>query len=68
MDVARSAFTKTEFCARNSMSRSFFYKIRKQGRGPREMLGRITADAEKDWQREREAEAAQSETSIKQST
>jgi hypothetical protein len=59
MDVGRSSFTKAEFCQRNAISIALFYKLRKQGRGPREMLGRITADAEKDWQREREAEAAQ---------
>jgi hypothetical protein len=56
--ISRSAFTKSEFCRRNGISKSFFYKIRKQGRGPREMLGRITAEAERDWQHEREAEAA----------
>ena len=59
MDIGRSSFTKSEFCQRNAISIAFFYKLRRQGKGPREMLGRITADAEKDWQREREAEAAQ---------
>jgi hypothetical protein len=61
MDVGRSAFTKSEFCQRNAISRAFFYKLKKQGKGPREMLGRITRDAELDWQREREAEAAQAQ-------
>jgi hypothetical protein len=54
--VGRSAYTKKEFCQRNAMSLAFFYKLRKAGKGPREMLGRITVDAERDWQKEREAE------------
>jgi hypothetical protein len=54
--VGRAAFTKREFCQRNAISLPFYYKLRKMGRGPREMLGRITVDAERDWQKEREAE------------
>jgi hypothetical protein len=57
-DVGRSAFRKKEFCERNGISLAYFYLLRSQGRGPREMsIGRVTLDAERDWQREREAEA-----------
>ncbi len=58
VDPGRSAFTKSEFCARNGISKAFYYKLRAQGRGPREMdNGRITAEAEHAWHREREAAA-----------
>jgi hypothetical protein len=57
MDVGRSSFTKREFCERNGISIAYFYKLRAAGKGPREMLGRITAEAERDWHRAREAEA-----------
>jgi hypothetical protein len=47
------------------MSRSQFYEDLKQGRGPRHYRNgksiRITHQARLDWQRDREAEAAQSE-------
>jgi len=50
-----------QFCARNNISRSFFYKLRKAGKAPRTMRvgGRqiISPDAERDWRCEREAEA-----------
>jgi predicted DNA-binding transcriptional regulator AlpA len=60
MDVGRSSFTKREFCQRNAISVAWFYKLRAQGKAPREMdVGRISVDAERDWIREREAEAAQ---------
>ena len=46
------------FCARNGIGLTLYHKLKQQGRGPREMrLGRtirITLDAERDWQRERE--------------
>lgn len=54
--VDRVAFTVPEFCFRNSISRPTYHRLRAQGRGPKEMrLGlnaiRITADAERDWQK-----------------
>jgi hypothetical protein len=60
------AFPPKEFCFRNSMSPAYFYKLKREGRGPRQMQnGNITADAEKDWQAAEEAlalsEAAQLE-------
>jgi hypothetical protein len=52
----RVAFTVLEFCFRNRISRPTYHRLRAQGRGPVEMrLGlnaiRITAEAERDWQR-----------------
>jgi hypothetical protein len=61
--VEQVSFTVPEFCARNRISHATFYKLRKANRGPRTMmLGnaiRITADAEKDWQRARVEETAE---------
>jgi hypothetical protein len=54
----RQAFTIQEFAFRNGISLSTYNKLKKQGRGPREMtLGRairISATAERDWQAARE--------------
>jgi predicted DNA-binding transcriptional regulator AlpA len=51
-----------EFCERNTISRSLFYKIQAEGRGPR--LMRIAANrvaispqAEAEWRRAREVDA-----------
>jgi predicted DNA-binding transcriptional regulator AlpA len=57
--VDRVAFTVPEFCFRNSISRPTYHRLRAQGRGPKEMrLGlnaiRITAEAERNWQRSME--------------
>jgi hypothetical protein len=47
-----------EFCARQRMSQATFHKLLRLGIGPRVMsVGtsvRITLEAERDWQRERE--------------
>jgi hypothetical protein len=55
----RAAFSIREFCLRNSISRSMYYKLRRLGIGPRVMsVGvrqLITGEAEKEWQRDREA-------------
>jgi hypothetical protein len=55
--------TVREFCARNNVSVSLFYKLRNAGKAPRLIyIGTkplITAAAEKAWLSEREAEAAQ---------
>jgi hypothetical protein len=54
--------TVREFCARNNVSISMFYKLRGLGKAPRLFyIGaspRITDAAEEEWQRDREAEAA----------
>ena len=52
----RAAYTIPEFCFRNGISRPTYHRLRSQGRGPTEMrIGlnviRITAEAERDWQR-----------------
>ena len=51
-----------QFCQANGISRSLFYLLRKRGQGPREMaVGNrrlISDDAERDWQKAREADAA----------
>lgn len=69
----QSAFTIAEFCRRNAISRSMFYKIRALGRGPRLMLVgthiRISIEAEADWKCASEAEAAtKSENQIEATT
>ena len=57
-----SSNTIDEFCRSERISRSFFYVMQKEGWGPQLMyLGtsvRISAQARRDWQREREAAAA----------
>jgi len=55
--LERVAYTIPEFCFRNHISRQKYYKLRAEGRAPVEMrLGlnviRITAEAERDWQRQ----------------
>jgi hypothetical protein len=54
------AHTRPSFCASNQISESLYFKLKRQGRGPREIEldGRIiiTPEAEADWRREREAE------------
>ena len=51
-------YTISEFCHRHHVSVAFYYKQRKLGLGPREMvLGRrrlISAEAAAEWRRERE--------------
>jgi hypothetical protein len=54
------AHTIPSFCESNAISESFYFKLRREGRGPREMkidrITRISPEAEADWRREREAE------------
>ena len=61
--TGRSAFTIAEFCQRNGISRGMFYKLLAGGKGPRLMeIGahkRISAEAEFDWKRAREADAGE---------
>lgn len=60
--VEKMAFTIPEFCARHSISRAFYYELKKQGKTPREVrdLGRIpiiTIEAETEWRAARNAAA-----------
>jgi hypothetical protein len=55
--LERAAYTIGEFCFRNSISRPAYHRLRLQKRNPVEMrIGlntvRITAQAERDWQRQ----------------
>jgi hypothetical protein len=54
------AHTIPSFCQSNAISESLYFKLKREGRGPREINldGRIiiTPEAEADWRREREAE------------
>jgi hypothetical protein len=55
--LGRSAYTIPEFCFRNHISRPTYHRLRTEGRGPVELrlglnLIRITAEAERDWQRQ----------------
>ena len=63
-DSGGHALSIAQFCARNNISRSFFYKLRKAGKAPRTMRvgGRqiVSPDAERDWRCDREAEAGPS--------
>src|SRR5579863_6009934 len=58
METERQAFPIPAFCYRNDISPSTYHKLKKLGRGPREMvLGRairISLEAEADWRRARE--------------
>jgi hypothetical protein len=57
-DLCGQALSISQFCVRNNISRSFFYKLKKHGKGPRimEVDGRrmISPEAERDWRVERE--------------
>jgi hypothetical protein len=52
--------TISEFCASEKISRAKYFELRRRGLAPREMRDgkwvRITAEARRDWQRERETE------------
>jgi predicted DNA-binding transcriptional regulator AlpA len=56
------ALSISQFCARNNISRSFFYKLKKRRKAPRimDVGGRqiISPEAERDWRLERETAAA----------
>lgn len=57
---ARQAYTIAQFCADHNISRTHFYQLIKDGRGPRMMkLGRrtlISVEAAVDWRRQIERE------------
>jgi hypothetical protein len=56
-------FTIKKFCDRYEIATSFYFKLQKQGKGPRTMrIGSkvlISAQAARDWVSEREAETAE---------
>jgi hypothetical protein len=57
-----AAYTIDEFCARQKMCRATYYNLKKQKRGPRTFrIGnreRISPEAEADWRRDMEEDAA----------
>jgi hypothetical protein len=57
-----SSFPIGVFCKRNAMSRGKFHKLKRDGKGPREMdvggMIRISVEAEAAWRRECEAASA----------
>jgi hypothetical protein len=61
VDACSQARSIPQFCARNNISRSFFYVLKKRGKAPRIMNvdGRqiISPEAERDWRLAREHEA-----------
>jgi predicted DNA-binding transcriptional regulator AlpA len=56
------SFTIKEFCERQSIGRTFYYALEKQGKGPRTFtIGtcrRISEDAEREWVAKCEAATA----------
>lgn len=60
--VERRSWTIDEFCARHGISRSLYYKLQRQGLGPRTWGAgshqRISDQAETDWLTQREARGA----------
>lgn len=58
---ARPASTVPQFCGDHNISRTHFYQLVKDGRGPRRMkVGRrvlISAEAAADWRREMERQS-----------
>lgn len=58
----RDAFSILEFCARNSISRSTYYNIKKLGQGPREtrVMNRIiiTRESAAAWLKRQEKQSA----------
>jgi len=60
--IVPAAYSIAEFCKAHRISESMFFKLKKQGRGPREMhVGDrvlISFEAAADWRAAREAETA----------
>jgi hypothetical protein len=60
--IERRSWTIDEFCERNGISRSLYYKLQRQGLGPRTWGAgthqRISDQAETDWIAQREAAGA----------
>ena len=61
--TSNAAHTRLTFCENNGISESLYHKLKRLGKGPREIdLGDriiITPQAEADWRREREAETTE---------
>jgi hypothetical protein len=61
MNTEQAVFTIKEFCDRYRIATSFYFKLQKQGKGPRTMrIGSkvlITAEAAADWAAAIEAES-----------
>jgi hypothetical protein len=61
LDRGRDAYSIAEFCLRHRISSPLYFKMRKAGRGPREIrIGKkilISKESAADWRRAREAEA-----------
>lgn len=61
MDTQRQAQSIDEFCKSHGISRAMYYKMEKQGRGPRIMRAGtrvlISNEAAADWRRSLEADA-----------
>ncbi|AUL48472.1 hypothetical protein BTL55_17025 [Bordetella trematum] len=61
--MQKATFTVAQFCDQHNTSRSFFYELIKQGKGPRLMkVGRrtlISAEAAAEWRRSMEAPATE---------
>ncbi len=59
--MATLAFKIPEFCVAYRISRSLYYSLRREGRGPRTMTlrgsQRISHEAAEEWRRRMEAEA-----------
>jgi hypothetical protein len=68
MNTEQAVYTIREFCDRYRIAASFFFKIQRQGKGPRTMrIGSkvlITAQAASDWVAAREAETAELESRV----
>jgi hypothetical protein len=60
-DVARATYSIAEFCAAHGISEPFYFKLRAQGAGPREVrVGKrvlISLESAADWRRQREISA-----------
>ena len=59
------SFSIEQWCQRHNVSRSTYYKLLKAGKSPKTMKVldciRISEDADRQWVRDREAEAVQTE-------
>src|SRR3954467_9543702 len=68
-DPCGQAVSISQFCARNNISQSFFYKLKKHGKAPRimEVDGRriISPEAERDWRLEREREGLEAARTLR---
>jgi hypothetical protein len=66
--MPESSLTIPEFCAVEKFSRSLFYKLKKQGKGPRTYAAgavqRITPEAHQEWRRAMEAETVEKQSTV----